>query len=181
MTRRVSMTCPDIGYSMPRKKFDSGKIRVLILDVYAVCPEPDTSPYSRFSQEYGFVSTNIGTMTQLISHSENGINSLTTIPSRGLAARMTADIEFRAFFKAYFQTGTTAIETIFQMPGLCFSVIIVTVSDLHTNLDSIQSYRHCKSPHVRESGFRNPENCCFKIRNPALWNPEYNPRNPDSR
>ena len=59
------MTCPDIGYSMPRKKFDSGKIRVLILNVYAACPEPDTSPYSRFSQEYGFVSTNIGTMTQL--------------------------------------------------------------------------------------------------------------------
>ena len=63
------MTCPDIGYSMPRKKFDSGKIRVLILNVYAACPEPDTSPYFRFSQEYGFVSTNIGTMTQLISHS----------------------------------------------------------------------------------------------------------------
>ena len=54
---------------MPRKKFDSGKIRVLILDVYAACPEPDTSPYFRFSQEYGFVSTNIGTMTQFISHS----------------------------------------------------------------------------------------------------------------
>ena len=70
MTRRVSMTCPDIGYSLPRKKFDSGKIRVLILNVYAACPEPDTSPYFRFSQEYGFVSTNIGTMTQLISHSE---------------------------------------------------------------------------------------------------------------
>ena len=69
MTRRVSMTCPDIGYSMPRKKFDLGKIRVLILNVYAACPEPDTSPYFRFSQEYGFVSTNIGTMTQLISHS----------------------------------------------------------------------------------------------------------------
>ena len=69
MTRRVSMTCPDIGYSMPRKKFDSGKIRVLILNVYAACPEPDTSPYFRFSQEYGFVSTNIGIMTQLISHS----------------------------------------------------------------------------------------------------------------
>ena len=64
------MTCPDIGYSMPRKKFDSGKIRVLILNVYAACPEPDTSPYFRFSQEYGFVSTNIGTMTQLISHSD---------------------------------------------------------------------------------------------------------------
>ena len=64
------MTCPDIGYSMPRKKFDSGKIRVLILNVYAACPEPDTSPYFRFSQEYGFVSTNIATMTQLISHSE---------------------------------------------------------------------------------------------------------------
>ena len=63
------MTCPDIGYSMRRKKFDSGKIRVLILNVYAACLEPDTSPYFRFSQEYGFVSTNIGTMTQLISHS----------------------------------------------------------------------------------------------------------------
>ena len=58
---------------MPRKKFDSGKIRVLILNVYAACPEPDTSPYLRFSQEYGFVSTNIGTMTQLISHSEQAI------------------------------------------------------------------------------------------------------------
>ena len=34
------------------------------------CPEPDTSPYFRFSQEYGFVSTNIGTMTPLISHSD---------------------------------------------------------------------------------------------------------------
>ena len=101
----------------------------------------------------------------------------TTIPNRAVAARMTADIEFRAVFKADFQTGTTAIETIFQRPGLCFSVIIVTVSDLYTNLDSIQSYRHCKSPHVRESGFRDPENCCFKIRNL----PEYNPRNPESR
>ena len=39
------------------------------LDVYAACPEPDTSPYFRFSQEYGFVSTNIGTMTPLISRS----------------------------------------------------------------------------------------------------------------
>ena len=76
----------------------------------------------------------------------NGINSSTTIPSRALAARMAADIEFRAVFKADFRTGTTAIETIFQEAGLCFSVIIVTVSDLHTNLDSIQSYRHCKSP-----------------------------------
>ena len=64
------MTCPDIGYSMRRKKFDSGKIRVLILNVHAACLEPDTSPYFRFSQEYGFVSTNIGTMTQLISHSD---------------------------------------------------------------------------------------------------------------
>ena len=68
------MTCPDIGYSMPRKKFDSEKIRVLILSVYAACPEPDTSPYFRFSQEYGFVSTNIGTMTQLISHSGKKLN-----------------------------------------------------------------------------------------------------------
>ena len=64
----ISLT--GLGYfSMPRKKFDSGKIGVLILNVYAACPEPDTSPYFCFSQEYGFVSTNIGTMTQLISHS----------------------------------------------------------------------------------------------------------------
>ena len=93
---------------------------------------------------------------------------------------MAADIEFRAVFKADFRTGTTAIETIFQKAGLFFSVIKVTVSDLHTNLDSIQSYRHCKSPHVRESRSRNPEDCRFKIRNPGLWNPVYNPRNPES-
>ena len=37
--------------------------------IYAACPEPDTSPYFRFSKEYGFVSTNIGTMTRLISRS----------------------------------------------------------------------------------------------------------------
>ena len=64
------MTCPDIGYSMPRKKFYLGKIRVLILDVYTACPEPETSPYFRFSKEYRFVSTNIGTVTGLISRSE---------------------------------------------------------------------------------------------------------------
>ena len=46
----------------PQQMFDSGKIRALILDVHATCPEPDTSPYFRFSKEYGFVSTNIGTM-----------------------------------------------------------------------------------------------------------------------
>ena len=61
------MTCPDIGYSVPRKKFDSGKIRILILDVYAACAKPDTSPYFRFSKEYGFVSTNIEAVTRLIS------------------------------------------------------------------------------------------------------------------
>ena len=64
------MTCPDIGYSMPRKKFDSGKIRVLILNVHAACLDPDIPPYFRFSKEYGFVSSNIGTMAQAISHSE---------------------------------------------------------------------------------------------------------------
>ena len=81
------MTCPDIGYSMPWKKFDSGKIRVLILDVYAACPEPDTSPYFRFSQEYGFVSTNIGTMTQLISHSVGEVK----VGSRGRASNLAID------------------------------------------------------------------------------------------
>ena len=64
------MTCPDIGYSMPRKKFDSGKIRVLILNVHAACLDPDIPPYFRFSKEYGFVSSNIGTMAQAISHSD---------------------------------------------------------------------------------------------------------------
>ena len=43
------------------------KITALILDAYAACPEPDTSSYFRFSKEYGFVSTNIRTMTRLIS------------------------------------------------------------------------------------------------------------------
>ena len=54
---------------MPRKTFDSRRIQALILDVYAACPEPDTSPFFRFSKEYGLVSTNIGTVTQLIGHS----------------------------------------------------------------------------------------------------------------
>ena len=63
------MTCPDIGYSMPRKKFDSGRIRVLILNVHAACPEPDIPPHFRCSKEYGFVSIDIGTMAQAISHS----------------------------------------------------------------------------------------------------------------
>ena len=36
---------------VPQKKFDSGKIRILILDVYAACPEPNTSLYFRFSKE----------------------------------------------------------------------------------------------------------------------------------
>ena len=55
---------------MPRKKFDSGRIRVLILNVHAECPEPDIPPYFRFSREYGFVQGNIGTMAQAISHSD---------------------------------------------------------------------------------------------------------------
>ena len=93
MTRRVSMTCPDIGYSMPRKKFDSGKIRVLILNVYAACLEPDTSPYFRFSQEYGFVSTNIGTMTQLISHSANSWSNLTLKRNANTLVKVDTQIE----------------------------------------------------------------------------------------
>ena len=84
MTRGVSMTCPDIGYSMPRKKFDSGKIRVLILNVHAACLDPDIPPYFRFSKEYGFVSSNIGTMAQAISHSD--------IKKAGLITKATTDI-----------------------------------------------------------------------------------------
>ena len=56
---------------MPRKKFDSGKIRVLILNVHGACLDPDIPPYFRFSKEYGFVSSNIGTMAQAISHSDS--------------------------------------------------------------------------------------------------------------
>ena len=59
---------------MPRKKFDSGKIRVLILNVHTACLDPDIPPYFRFSKEYGFVSSNIGTMAQAISHSGREIN-----------------------------------------------------------------------------------------------------------
>ena len=54
---------------MPRKKFDSGRIRILILNVHAACPEPDIPPYFRFSKEYGLVRATIGTMAQAISHS----------------------------------------------------------------------------------------------------------------
>ena len=37
-----------------------------------------------------------------------------------------------------------------------------------------------KSPHVRESGFRNPRIFARGIRNPGLWNPESSTKNPES-
>lgn len=135
-------TNPNYKFNLKKKK--SYKLTVKIsLVTYAV---QQFVPYSRGRHFKGAINKCLFQTSVQRSRRLNGINSSTTIPSRALAARIAADIEFRAVFKADFWTGTTAIETIFQEAGLCFSVIIVTVSDLHTNLDSIQSYRHCKSP-----------------------------------
>ena len=57
LTRRVSMTCPGIAYSVPHKKFDSGKIRILILDLYAACSIPlHTSVFLKNTGSYKLIS-----------------------------------------------------------------------------------------------------------------------------
>lgn len=69
LTLCVSMTYPEIGFSMPRKKSESERIRVRPLNVHVACLDRGSSGYVRIFEKYGSVSYDFRTTTQFISRS----------------------------------------------------------------------------------------------------------------
>ena len=65
-------------------------------------------------------------------------------------------------------------------PDIIHTEVLWADIQIHYRISDGRKEKFTDSPHVREYGFRNPENFCWKIWNPGLWNPGYRFRNPES-